>query len=177
MHLTYEYGVRKLWIVNVGDLKPMEYPITFFLDMAWNPDKFNAQNLQQHAEEFCARQFGCTYAKEAARILSLYAKYNRRVTPEMLNAKTYSFNYGEWERVVNEYNTLALDAHKLGFLLPPEYRDSLQTSLFRSRFKHVQTYIICITPKPRTKRWQPKKIRKQITGRIKWYPVFNATPS
>lgn len=56
MHLTYEYGVRKLWIVNVGDLKPMEYPITFFLDMAWNPDKFNAQNLQQHAEEFCARQ-------------------------------------------------------------------------------------------------------------------------
>lgn len=55
MHLTYEYGVRKLWIVNVGDLKPMEYPITFFLDMAWNPDKFNAQNLQQHAEEFCAR--------------------------------------------------------------------------------------------------------------------------
>ena len=64
------------------------------------------------------------YAKEAARILSLYAKYNRRVTPEMLNAKTYSFNYGEWKRVVNEYNTLALDAHNLGFLLPSEYRDA-----------------------------------------------------
>lgn len=124
MNLTYEYGVRKLWIVNVGDLKPMEYPITFFLDMAWNPEKFNAQNLQQHAEDFCAQQFGSKYAKEAARILSLYTKYNRRVTPEMLTAKTYSFNYGEWERVVNEYNALALEAHNLGFLLPAEYRDT-----------------------------------------------------
>ncbi|WP_154030625.1 glycosyl hydrolase 115 family protein [Bacteroides ovatus] len=124
MNLTYEYGVRKLWIVNVGDLKPMEYPITFFLDMAWNPEKFNADNLQQHAEDFCAQQFGQKYAKEAARILSLYTKYNRRVTPEMLTAKTYSFNYGEWERVVNEYNTLALDAHNLGFLLPAKYRDA-----------------------------------------------------
>ena len=74
MNLTYEYGVRKLWIVNVGDLKPMEYPITFFLDMAWNPEKFNAQNLQRHTEDFCAQQFGEKYAKEAARILSQYAK-------------------------------------------------------------------------------------------------------
>ena len=47
MHLAYEYGIRQLWIVNVGDLKPMEYPITFFLDMAWNPDRFQANNLQE----------------------------------------------------------------------------------------------------------------------------------
>lgn len=124
MNLTYEYGVRKLWVVNVGDLKPMEYPITFFLDMAWNPERFNAQNLQQHTEDFCAQQFGTKYAKEAARILSLYTKYNRRVTPEMLKAETYSFHYAEWERVVNEYNTLALDAHNLGFLMPSVYRNA-----------------------------------------------------
>ena len=37
LQLTYDYGVDKLWILNVGDLKPMEYPITLFLDMAWNP--------------------------------------------------------------------------------------------------------------------------------------------
>lgn len=122
MNLTYEYGVRKLWIVNVGDLKPMEYPITFFLNMAWNPEKFNAQNLQQHTVDFCAQQFGEKYAVEAARILSQYAKYNRRVTPEMLNAKTYSFHYNEWKRVVNEYNALALDAHNLGFLMPSSYK-------------------------------------------------------
>ena len=32
--LTYQYGVDKLWVLNVGDLKPMEYPITFFMDFA-----------------------------------------------------------------------------------------------------------------------------------------------
>ena len=38
MHLAYEYGADRLWIVNVGDIKPMEFPIEFFLDYAWNPD-------------------------------------------------------------------------------------------------------------------------------------------
>ena len=40
LQLTYDYGVDKLWILNVGDLKPMEYPITLFMDMAWNPKKY-----------------------------------------------------------------------------------------------------------------------------------------
>ena len=122
MNLTYEYGVRKLWIVNVGDLKPMEYPITFFLDMAWDPEKFNAQNLRQHTVDFCRKQFGDNYAEEIAYILSTYPKYNRRVTPETLDADTYTFNYDEWERVKDEYNTLALKALEIGYLLPDQYK-------------------------------------------------------
>jgi len=47
MNLAYEHGVNKLWIVNVGDLKPMEYPISFFLDMAWNPEQFTPHNLME----------------------------------------------------------------------------------------------------------------------------------
>lgn len=124
MNLAYEYGVQKLWIVNVGDLKPMEYPITFFLDMAWNPDNFNSQNLNEHAINFCTQQFGEKYAKEAARILSTYAKYNRRVTPEMLSASTYSFNYDEWPRVVSEYDKLLLDAYNLGASMPNDLKDA-----------------------------------------------------
>lgn len=166
MNLTYEYGVRKLWIVNVGDLKPMEYPITFFLDMAWNPEKFNAQNLQQHTEDFCAQLFGSQYAKEAARILSLYAKYNRRVTPETLNAKTYSFNYGEWERVVDEYNALALDAHNLGFLLPATYRDTYDqiisypvqacSNLYNMYYAQAKNHALAAKLDPETNQWADK---------------------
>lgn len=166
MNLTYEYGVRKLWIVNVGDLKPMEYPITFFLDMAWNPEKFNAQNLQQHTENFCAQLFGSQYAKEAARILSLYAKYNRRVTPETLNAKTYSFNYGEWERVVDEYNTLALDAHNLGFLLPATYRDTYDqiisypvqacSNLYNMYYAQAKNHALAAKLDPEANQWADK---------------------
>ncbi len=125
MNLTYQYGVRKIWVVNVGDLKPMEYPISFFLDMAWNPGRYNANNLSQHTEQWAAQQFGTTYAKEIAHLINMYSKYNRRVTPEILNDTIYSLeNYNEWQRVKDEYQALSLEALKLFYLMPSEYRDS-----------------------------------------------------
>ena len=125
MNLTYRYGVDQMWIVNVGDLKPMEYPIQFFLDMAWNPDQFNAQNLQEHSIEFCRSIFGEKEAQEAARQLRLYAKLNRRMVPEQLNSKTYSVvNYNEWARVVAKYNLLVLDAEALKARLPQQLHDT-----------------------------------------------------
>ncbi|RZL13751.1 MAG: glycosyl hydrolase, partial [Hymenobacter sp.] len=45
MHLAYEHDVRQIWVVNVGDLKPMELPISFFLDYAWNPDNIKADQV------------------------------------------------------------------------------------------------------------------------------------
>jgi hypothetical protein len=125
MNLTYEHGVDKIWVVNTGDLKPMEYPISFFLDMAWNPKRFNAQNLLQHTEQWCAQQFGEKYAQEAARMINLYTQYNSRVTPELLNDKTYSLdNYNEFATVVDDYKQLALDALRLYNLIPVAYRDA-----------------------------------------------------
>ncbi len=125
MNLTYRYGVDKLWIVNVGDIKPMEYPISFFLDMAWNPENFNANNLVEHTEKWCARQFGDVYAKDAARMINLYTKYNRRVTPELLNADTYStVNYREFDRVVRDYKQLEKEAFELYNRLPTDSRDA-----------------------------------------------------
>jgi hypothetical protein len=125
MNLTYQYGVDKIWVVNVGDLKPMEYPISFFLDMAWDPDRFNANNLLKHTEDWCAQQFGEKYAKESARLINFYTKYNRRVTPELLNENTYSLdNYNEFETVVNDYRNLVVDAMRLYYLIPDEYKDA-----------------------------------------------------
>ena len=125
MELSYSYGVDKLWILNVGDLKPMEYPISFFLDMAWNPMKFNAQNIQQYSEDWCTQQFGEKYSKEAARIVGLYTKYNHRVTPEMLDATTYSLdNYNEFENVRNDYRNLTLDAMRLYNIIPNNFKDA-----------------------------------------------------
>ncbi|SHE32782.1 glycosyl hydrolase 115 family protein [Dysgonomonas macrotermitis] len=125
MNLTYEYGVDRLWIVNVGDLKPMEYPISFFLDMAWNPNRFNADNLLDHIEQWCAVQFGNQYAKDIARLINLYTKYNRRVTPELLNEKIYSLhNYNEFRNVTDEYNNLLAEAFKINYMLPVEYRNA-----------------------------------------------------
>ena len=124
MNLCYRYGVSELWVVNVGDLKPMEYPITFFLDMAWNPDRFNPSNLIDHSVDFCRSVFGAEEAEEAARLLRTYAKYNRRITPENLNSKTFSMNYGEWPRVAAAYAQLAADAEALAGRLPATMQDA-----------------------------------------------------
>ncbi|WP_337968900.1 glycosyl hydrolase 115 family protein [uncultured Flavobacterium sp.] len=125
MNLSYEHGVDKVWIVNVGDLKPMEFPISFFLDMAWNPKKFNAQNLFEFTEKWAAEQFGKKHSKEIAGFLNTYPKFNRRVTPEMLDSQTYSLeNYNEFQNVVNDYKNLALDAYRVYNDLPEEYKDA-----------------------------------------------------
>lgn len=124
LQLTYDYGVDKLWILNVGDLKPMEYPITLFLDMAWNPKRYTADNLLEHPRGFCARQFGEEQADEAARILNLYSKYNGRVTPEMLDRHTYNIETGEWKQVADEYRKLEADALRQYLSLPQEYHDA-----------------------------------------------------
>lgn len=114
MHLAYEHGVNRIWIVNVGDLKPMEFPISFFLDYAWNPEAIQADQVQHYTEDWCAQQFGPVHAKEAARLLSLYTKYNARVKPELLTEKTYSLaHYEEYKRVVTDYLQLASQASAL----------------------------------------------------------------
>ncbi|MDR3365880.1 MAG: glycosyl hydrolase 115 family protein [Prevotellaceae bacterium] len=125
MSLAYRHGVDKLWVVNVGDLKPMEFPISFFLDLAWNPDRFSAQNLAAWTEAWVAQQFGAKYVKEIARMLDLYTKYNSRVTPELLDDKTFSLDsYSEFETALKDYKDLALNALRMYNLLPVECRDA-----------------------------------------------------
>ena len=126
MQLTYSYGVDKIWVLNVGDLKPMEYPITLFLDMAWNPTKFNAENLLDHVYEFCAEAFGEDQAAEAARLLNLVSKYNGRITPEMLDATIYNLETGEFKQVCDDYARLEVAALRQYMKLKPEAKDAYQ---------------------------------------------------
>lgn len=122
--LAYENGIDRLWILNVGDLKPMEYPISQFMDMAWNPRKYDANNITRHTRDWCAQQFGESQADEAARILNLICKYNGRCTPEMLDKNTYSLENGEWQEVVNQYLQLEADALRQYNSLPASYHDA-----------------------------------------------------
>ncbi|MES2373759.1 MAG: glycosyl hydrolase 115 family protein [Bacteroidota bacterium] len=125
MHLAYEYGVKNIWVVNVGDIKPMEFPISFFLDYAWAPDRIKATDLKKYTEKWVTDQFGSKYAVEIADVLSKYAKYNGRRKPELLDANTYSLvNYKEGENVVKEYNALLAKAEKINTSLPAAYKDA-----------------------------------------------------
>ena len=124
MQLTYEYGVDRLWVLNVGDMKPMEYPITLFLDMAWNPTRFTAENLKEHTVDFCRQQFGDEQAAEAARIFNLYSKYAGRVTAEMLDSRTYNLATGEWKQVSDEFIKLEAEALRQYMTLPEDAKDA-----------------------------------------------------
>lgn len=125
MHMAYEYGVDRIWIVNVGDLKPMEFPINFFLDYAWNPKKWNQNNLQEYTKQWCEEQFGKMHADEIADIISTYTKFNARRKPELLTPETYSLvNYHEAERVVTEYRALEKKADDLYQKIDASMRDA-----------------------------------------------------
>ncbi|MEO7766206.1 MAG: glycosyl hydrolase 115 family protein, partial [Ferruginibacter sp.] len=124
LQLTYSYGVDKIWILNVGDLKPNEYPMDFFLQMAWNPASFNENNLQEYAKKFCTEQFGAAQADEAAEIMSMYCKYNSRVTAEMLNQRTFNLQSGEFTEVKDAYLALEAKALRQYFSLPDNYQDT-----------------------------------------------------
>jgi hypothetical protein len=125
MHLAYEYGANQIWIVNVGDIKPMEFPTSFFLDYAWNPKRWNQNNLTDYTEQWAKEQFGGIYAKEIAVILNGYTKFNARRKPELLSSDTYSItNYREAETMLAEYTTLVQQAEKINAALPSEYRDA-----------------------------------------------------
>ena len=122
--LAYENGIDRLWILNVGDLKPMEYPISQFMDIAWNPHKYAVNQITDHTRDWCAQQFGESQADEAARLLNLICKYNGRCTPEMLDKNTYNLENGEWLEVVNQYLKIEADALRQYNSLPAAYHDA-----------------------------------------------------
>lgn len=122
MNLAFQWGVQDLWIVNVGDIKPMEFPISFFLDFAWHAD-MKAAELPDYYERWAEQQFGKKHATEIAEIIALYTKYSARRTPEMLKPDTYSLeNYREAEGVLEAYTQLSDRSKRIYDALPEAHR-------------------------------------------------------
>ena len=82
LHEAYASGIDRIWIINVGDLKPKEVPIDFIMDYAWNPDAVKPGDELPWLERFSASIFGEEYAKETADLIAKYSKYNLLRKPE-----------------------------------------------------------------------------------------------
>ncbi len=125
MHLAWQLEANRIWIVNVGDLKPMEFPIEFFINYAWNPARWPYEQLNDYSRLWAEREFGAAHATEIAALVNGYSKLNRRRTPELLEPTTYSLtNHREAERVLAEWNALVAGAERINAALAPEYRDA-----------------------------------------------------
>jgi len=123
LSLAYDFGIQRMWILNVGDLKPMEYPIQLFMDMAWNPKDYTVQTVTDHTLRFFSSVFSDVIAEEASAIYNRNCQYMARVTPEMLDARTYNIETGEWRQVADDYQRLELRALRLYDQIPAEARD------------------------------------------------------
>ena len=123
MHLAVEYGATRIWVVNVGDLKPMEFPIEFFLSMARNPDRWGKDNLDEFTRLWAAREFGQEHAAEIAGMMTEYTQLNARRKPELLEPDTFSqVHFDEAERVSFEWSMLASIAERVSHQLPDDRR-------------------------------------------------------
>jgi hypothetical protein len=82
MTKAFDYGADKVWILNVGDLKPAELDIEYFLKLAWNPHAWNGTNTYGLLEKQLARDFGNDAAPELTSILAEYYRLNFQRKPE-----------------------------------------------------------------------------------------------
>ncbi len=125
MSLAKQYGADRIWIVNVGHFKGYEFPMEYFLSLAWDTKAHDSDDLHEYTRRWCAREFGPDHADEIADIISQYTKFNGRRKPELLSPFTYSLtDYREAEWVVNEYNALAARAEEIQKELPEEMHDA-----------------------------------------------------
>ncbi len=139
MNLAWHYGATNLWIVNVGDIKPEEVPLEFFLSMGRNPAAWTRDNLDGYLQRWATREFGPRHANEIADIVAKYAKYNGRRKPELLEPGTFSLdNYNEADRVLADWQDITQRAERIYADLPNELRDAFyQLVLYPTRASAV----------------------------------------
>jgi hypothetical protein len=146
LNLVYTCGVDRLWMVNVGDMKNEELPLQFFLEYAWNPERWPIEKIGLWERQWAQQQFGPKHAAKIAEVLHTYAKLQSVRKPELLNRKItldpakdiakspdsaviyddqgnpFSLsNYREMENLVAAWRKLAASAETLKVALPPEY--------------------------------------------------------
>ena len=125
MNLAYQYDANKIWIVNVGDLKPMEYPIEYFLRLAWNPEAWPKERIPEFSKLWAAREFGPEHASDIAELMTGYTRHNLRRKPELQDENTYSqLHYNEANRVTANIKALRTKAEALYEKMPAESRDA-----------------------------------------------------
>lgn len=132
MDLAREHGADALWIVNVGDIKPVEFPIHFFLDMAWAPKAMTADALKAYPKDWAAATFGAAQAAEIGELVTRYSQYAARRKPELVDASSFrlgaatadALDGGDFGRRIAEWDALEARVAQVKVALRPAQRDA-----------------------------------------------------
>lgn len=131
MSMSYDYGVRSIWILNVGDLKPMELPLSYFLDLAYDFDRYgtNAPNTcGAYLSHWVEQQFNPAFPdvsdrNHIAEILASYTKLNTIRKPEVTFPDTFPTE-NEAEMISSMCRNLEQEAEKYYKLTPDRWKDA-----------------------------------------------------
>ncbi|MEP6674425.1 MAG: glycosyl hydrolase 115 family protein [Ferruginibacter sp.] len=125
LNIAYQTGLDRIWIVNVGDLKPKELPIDFIMHYAWNPDAIPANKTFDYTVDWATKIFGKELAGEIADIVSKYPKYNLWRKPEVQVPGIFSIvNHHEADSVIKLWQDVAAKAIALKDKITPEAQDA-----------------------------------------------------
>ncbi|AIQ59968.1 glycosyl hydrolase 115 family protein [Paenibacillus borealis] len=132
MTMAYDYGIRDIWVVNVGDLKPMELPLSYFMDLAydfagWGTGAIN--QTEEYTRRWVEQQFGSDLTTGTvdgiAQVLADYTRMNGRRKPEIIRADTFSvLHHQEAKRVLEQALSLEQAAAKYELKLPSPLKDA-----------------------------------------------------
>ncbi|WP_184091722.1 glycosyl hydrolase 115 family protein [Sphingomonas xinjiangensis] len=133
MDLAYQRGARNIWIVNVGDIKPLEFPLSFFMRQAWDPEAMTPAALAAYPEDWATGVFGPEHAKRIGEMLTTYSRYAARRKPELIDQDSFSLGAsaghgpldgGEFGAMVAEWDALEARMADVRGRLRPEQRDA-----------------------------------------------------
>ncbi|MEJ8843975.1 glycosyl hydrolase 115 family protein [Lacibacter sp. H375] len=122
MGKAYRYGAQKLWVFNVGDIKPAEMEMQFALDMAWDIKRWNALTVNTYIGNWAFETFGKEYRNDIYVIKYLYYQLAAGGKPEHLNS--IPFLIPEMHNRLRTYKELANRTQKLGARIPPHLHDA-----------------------------------------------------
>ncbi|KDQ23911.1 glycoside hydrolase family 115 protein [Pleurotus ostreatus PC15] len=137
MSIAVDREATRIWIVNVGDLKPYERETEFFINMAWNSTRWNPNNLDTFVTSWAQREFDLS-ASDAGKVNEIVAnltRFNARRKHELLSPTTYSLiDYREAESVIDSWKRLR-DASTAVY-------DSLPSAMKPAFFQMVQHPVV-----------------------------------
>lgn len=122
MSLAVEREATRIWILNVGDLKPYERDLEFFLTLGYNSTLFTPTNLDSaFVSKWATREFNLSPQKtqQVVQLVANFTRWNARRKPELMNSTTYSlWNYREAETAIAQWQDLAKQSQALHDSLP-----------------------------------------------------------
>jgi hypothetical protein len=132
MDLAWARGARSLWIVNVGDIKPMEFPLSFFMKQAWDPEGMTLDAMARYPEGWARETFGPAQASAIAKLVTRYSQLAARRKPELVDADSFRLGTstaepldgGEFGAIVAQWRALEQEMLRVRSALQPEQRDA-----------------------------------------------------